>query len=126
MCGRDARTEKQPRFTAIIRVNLRYPAPPVKNWEDYVGAKFYCLHALADGNQRIRIRCLIVLAQNAGRPRLHVCLSVSPSVCLSVSVLIKLGLPPFHFPNPDGGLGAKPPADGARGYHPWKTLEFYL
>jgi len=23
--------------------------------QDYVGAKFYCLHALADGNQRIRI-----------------------------------------------------------------------
>ena len=24
--------------------------------EDFVGAKFYCLYALADGNQRIRIR----------------------------------------------------------------------
>ena len=24
--------------------------------EDFVGAKFYCPHALADGNQRIRIR----------------------------------------------------------------------
>jgi len=24
--------------------------------EDFVGAKFYCLHALADGSQRIRIR----------------------------------------------------------------------
>jgi len=24
--------------------------------EDFVGAKFYCQHALADGNQRIRIR----------------------------------------------------------------------
>ena len=24
--------------------------------EDFVGAKFYCLHALADGNQRTRIR----------------------------------------------------------------------
>jgi len=23
---------KQPRFTAIIQVNLRYPAPRVKNW----------------------------------------------------------------------------------------------
>jgi len=24
--------------------------------EDFVGAKFYCPHALADGNQRIQIR----------------------------------------------------------------------
>lgn len=24
------------------------PAPPVKNWEDFVGAKFYCLHVVAD------------------------------------------------------------------------------
>jgi len=24
--------------------------------DDFVGAKFYCLHALADSNQRIRIR----------------------------------------------------------------------
>ena len=24
--------------------------------EDFVGAKFYCLHALADGNQHIQIR----------------------------------------------------------------------
>jgi len=24
--------------------------------EDFVGAKFYCLHALADSNQRVRIR----------------------------------------------------------------------
>jgi len=24
--------------------------------EDFVGAKFYCPHALADGNQHIRIR----------------------------------------------------------------------
>jgi len=24
--------------------------------EDFIGAKFYCPHALADGNQRIRIR----------------------------------------------------------------------
>jgi len=24
--------------------------------EDFVGAKFYCLHALADNNQHIRIR----------------------------------------------------------------------
>ena len=29
-------------------------APPVKNWRIFVGAKFYCPHALADGNQRIR------------------------------------------------------------------------
>ena len=38
-------------FTRIIRDNLCQPAPP-----DFVGATFYCLHALADGNQRIRIR----------------------------------------------------------------------
>jgi len=24
--------------------------------KDFVGAKFYCLHVLADGNQRIRVR----------------------------------------------------------------------
>jgi len=24
--------------------------------EDFVGAKFYCLHALADGNQHVHIR----------------------------------------------------------------------
>jgi len=42
--------------TAIIQVNLHQPAPPVKNWRILVGAKFYCPHALADGNQRIRIR----------------------------------------------------------------------
>jgi len=29
--------------------------PLVKN-EDFVGAKFYCPHALVDGNQCIRIR----------------------------------------------------------------------
>jgi len=47
------------RFTAIIhniQVYLRWPAPPVKNLEDFVGAKVYCPHALADGNQRFRIR----------------------------------------------------------------------
>ena len=39
-------------FTAIIQVNLRSPAPPVKNLlHDFVGAKFYCLYALAGGNQ---------------------------------------------------------------------------
>jgi len=37
---------KNRRFTASIQVNL----------EDFVGAKFYSPHALADGNQRIRIR----------------------------------------------------------------------
>jgi len=26
------------------------------NWSFFVGAKFYCPHALADGNQRIRTR----------------------------------------------------------------------
>jgi len=30
--------------------------PPVKNWEDFVGAKFYCRHALADVNLGIQIR----------------------------------------------------------------------
>jgi len=43
-------------FTAIIQVNLRQLAPPVKNWENFVGAKFYCPHALAGSNQHIRIR----------------------------------------------------------------------
>ena len=43
------------RFTAIIQDNLRQPAPPIKNCKDFVGAKFYCLHAFAEGNQRIRI-----------------------------------------------------------------------
>ena len=38
------------RFTAIIQVDLCYELV------DFVGAKFYCPHALADGNQRIRIR----------------------------------------------------------------------
>jgi len=37
-----------------IQVNLHWPAP--LELEDFVGAKFYCLHALADGNHRIRFR----------------------------------------------------------------------
>ena len=39
---------------AIIQVNLCSLAPPANNWSIF-GAKFYCPHALADGNQRIRI-----------------------------------------------------------------------
>ena len=39
------------RFKAIILVNLHWPA-----LEDFIGAKFYYPHALADGNQRTRIR----------------------------------------------------------------------
>jgi len=38
------------RFTAIIQVDLCYELV------DFVGAKFYCPHALADGNQCIQIR----------------------------------------------------------------------
>jgi len=45
------------RFTAIIQVSLRWPTPPVMNWLiDFVCAKFYCPHAVADGSRRIRIR----------------------------------------------------------------------
>jgi len=29
-------------------------APPVRNWEDFVVSMFYCLHAVAGGNCRIR------------------------------------------------------------------------
>jgi len=36
----------------IIQVNLCQLAPPVKNLEYSVGAKYYCLHALADGTQQ--------------------------------------------------------------------------
>jgi len=37
--------------------NLCYPAAPAKNWRiSLIGAKFYCPHALADGNERIWIR----------------------------------------------------------------------
>jgi len=39
-----------------MQVSMRQPAPPVKNWRIFVGAKFYWPHALADGNQRIWIR----------------------------------------------------------------------
>jgi len=37
--------------------------------EDYVGAKFYCTHALADGNQRIQIREKTL--RHAGSKTLH-------------------------------------------------------
>jgi len=36
-----------------------YTGQPALNgtpMEDFVGAKFYCTHALADGNQHLRIR----------------------------------------------------------------------
>jgi len=33
-----------------------YTGQPALELEDFVGAKFKCLHALADGNQYIRIR----------------------------------------------------------------------
>jgi len=36
-------------FTAIMQVNLQKPAPPVKTAGDFVGAKFYCQHAVAGG-----------------------------------------------------------------------------
>jgi len=44
------------RFTAIIQVNLLLAGTSSQEREEFVGAKFSCLHALADGNQRIRIR----------------------------------------------------------------------
>jgi len=34
----------------IIKDYLHQPELPVMNWEDFVGAKFNCPHALADGN----------------------------------------------------------------------------
>jgi len=39
------------RSTCVSRMHLQ-----LRTEEDFVGAKFYCLHSLADGNQRIRIR----------------------------------------------------------------------
>ena len=48
-----------------IQVNLHYLSLPVKNWRDFVGAKFYCPHTLADGNQRFRylVYCLLLSSQ---------------------------------------------------------------
>ena len=43
------------RFTAIIQVTA-LAGTSSEELEDFAGAKFYCPHALADGNQRIRIR----------------------------------------------------------------------
>jgi len=45
--------QQQPLFYSR---NTGQLAPPVKNWRIFFGAKFYCLHALADGSQRIRIK----------------------------------------------------------------------
>ena len=45
--------QQQPLFYSR---NTGQLAPPVKNWRIFFGAKFYCLHALADGSLRIRIR----------------------------------------------------------------------
>jgi len=43
--------------------------------DDFVGAKFYCPHALADGNQRIRINnnnpCLLVADTRNNHNQLH-------------------------------------------------------
>jgi len=45
------------RFTAIIKVTQpALGSISSEELEDFVGAKFCCPHALADGNQRIRIR----------------------------------------------------------------------
>jgi len=35
---------------------ISWNTPPVKNWRILLEQKFYCLHALANGNQCIRIR----------------------------------------------------------------------
>jgi len=43
------------RFTAIIQVTA-FAGTSSEELEDFVGAKFYCPHALVDGIQRIRIR----------------------------------------------------------------------
>jgi len=43
-------------FTAKIQVNLFCQHLQLRTEDDFVGAKYYCLHALADGNQRIWIR----------------------------------------------------------------------
>ena len=37
-------------------------------------------------------------------------------------MLLSVGLPPFHFPNPGRGSGAEPPADWRPGVSPRKTF----
>jgi len=55
-------------FRAIIKDNLHYLAPQLKKPEDFVGAKFYCPHALADGSWCI---CLGEDARDPQRYFLH-------------------------------------------------------
>jgi len=45
-----------PSFYSHYTGQPAFAGPPFKNEEDFVGAKFYCPHALADGNQCIQIR----------------------------------------------------------------------
>jgi len=40
--------------TTVLRPLYRLAGTSSEELEDFVGAKFYCPHALADGNQRIR------------------------------------------------------------------------
>jgi len=48
--------QQQPPFYGHYTDQLALACFRLKNWGDFVGAKFYCPHALADGNQRVRIR----------------------------------------------------------------------
>ena len=53
MSSTSAETNPTTRFTAIIQA---FAGTSILELEDFVGAKFYCPHALADGKQHIWIR----------------------------------------------------------------------
>jgi len=53
---------------------LHKPTPPVKNWGILSLQKFYCPHALADGNQHIRIREKTLEFSSAVLSTLSLCL----------------------------------------------------
>jgi len=48
--------QQQPRFCGHCTGQPVSAGTSSKELEDFVGAKFYCLHAIADGNKRIWIR----------------------------------------------------------------------
>jgi len=49
-------SEQQPPFYGRYRGQPALASTSSQELEDFVGAEFYCPHALADSNQRIRIR----------------------------------------------------------------------
>ena len=59
----------------------------------FVGAKFYCLHALADGNQRIRIREKTLEFSSAVlSTRSHYCTNAAVMLFADILIVYAVGL----------------------------------